>query len=135
MTVALGFVPSPEGRAAASRAIAEAALQGTTLIVVNASRGSAPAETTMASEGDLKALRAEADQAGVRLQTVQPPHDGSPAEQMLSVVESHKADLLVIGIRKRSAVGKLILGSTALTLLTHAHCAVLAVKAAETGGF
>ncbi|GER23296.1 universal stress protein [Zafaria cholistanensis] len=129
MTVMLGFVPSPEGRAAARFAIEEAVRRRTTLTVVNASRGQAPAEATMASHEELKVLQQMAKNAGIPVTTLQPAHGGSPAEQLLSAVESHSAEVLVIGLRRRSQVGKLILGSTALTLLSHAPCPVSAIKA------
>jgi nucleotide-binding universal stress UspA family protein len=52
-----------------------------------------------------------------------------PAEDLVAVAEEHGADLLVIGLRRRSPVGKLILGSQAQRVLLDAPCAVLAVKA------
>ena len=39
-----------------------------------------------------------------------------------------EADLCVIGVRRRSAVGKMLLGSNAHRILMDAPCAVLAVK-------
>ena len=39
------------------------------------------------------------------------------------------ADLIVIGLRKRSQVGKLVMGSNAQEILMAAACPVLAVKA------
>ena len=42
------------------------------------------------------------------------------------------ADLLVIGLRRRSRVGKLVLGSVSQELLLGSSTAVLAVKATET---
>jgi nucleotide-binding universal stress UspA family protein len=54
-----------------------------------------------------------------------------PAEDLINVAEEVNADLIVIGLRRRSPVGKLILGSNAQRILLDAPCPVLAVKAAE----
>ena len=51
------------------------------------------------------------------------------AEDLVSVAEAHDAELIVIGLRRRTPVGKLILGSNAQRVLLDAHCPVLAVKA------
>ena len=51
------------------------------------------------------------------------------AEQIVDIVRDTDASLLVIGIRHRTTIGKLIMGSTAQTLLLDCPCPVLAVKA------
>ena len=51
-----------------------------------------------------------------------------PAEDLIGIAESAGAELIVIGLRRRTPVGKLILGSNAQRILLDAHCPVLAVK-------
>ena len=53
----------------------------------------------------------------------------SAVSEIESMVDSLQISLLIIGLRKRSAVGKLILGSVAQDLLLSVSCPVLAVKA------
>jgi nucleotide-binding universal stress UspA family protein len=50
------------------------------------------------------------------------------AGTLLRLVESIDADLLVIGARRRSPVGKAFLGSVAQTLILEANLPVLVVK-------
>lgn len=57
----------------------------------------------------------------------------SPSEDVLEAVADDSADLVVIGLRRRSPVGKLLLGSNAQEILLKANCAVLAVKAFGDG--
>ncbi len=54
-----------------------------------------------------------------------------PAEDLINVAGEVSADFIVIGLRRRSRSGKLILGSNAQRILLDAPCPVLAVKAAE----
>lgn len=53
----------------------------------------------------------------------------SPGSQVLSLARDREADLIVIGVRRRSPVGKLVLGSASQEILLRAECPVLAVKA------
>ena len=52
-----------------------------------------------------------------------------PAEDLIAVAVEVDADFIVIGLRRRTPVGKLILGSNAQRILLEAPCPVLAVKA------
>ena len=56
-----------------------------------------------------------------------------PAEDLIEVAEEIHAELIVIGLRRRTPVGKLILGSNAQRILLDASCPVLAVKADRRG--
>ena len=48
-------------------------------------------------------------------------------EEIDSLVESLKVSVLIIGIRRRSPIGKLIMGSVAQELLMTISCPILAV--------
>ena len=50
------------------------------------------------------------------------------SEELIDAAESEAAEMLVIGLRKRSPLGKLVMGSTAQEVLLDAPCRVLAVK-------
>ncbi len=63
----------------------------------------------------------------------QAPDDLDPAEELISAAEATEAEFIVIGLRRRSPVGKLLLGSNAQRVLLDASCPVLAVKADPIG--
>ena len=130
-SVVVGYVPKPEGEAALSRAIDEAKLRGTELVVVNSHRGGQEfdGEAARKAESDLEAVRTRLDEAGVAYDLRQLVRGFEPAEDLISIAEASSAELIVIGLRRRSPVGKLILGSNAQRILLDAPCPVLAVKA------
>ena len=132
-TVVVGYVPKAEGEAALDKAIDEAKLRGTKLVVVNSHRGGHEfdAEAAREAERELDAVRTRLDASGVSYDLRQLVRGFEPAEDLISIAEANDAELIVIGLRRRSPVGKLILGSNAQRILLDAHCAVLAVKAGD----
>ena len=54
---------------------------------------------------------------------------GDLGDALLRLVDAVEADLLVIGARRRSPVGKALLGSVAQTVILEANLPVLVVKA------
>lgn len=132
MTVIVAFIPTPEGWAALAAAADTARRSGDRLVVVNSSRGDAYVDTRYAQDHHLDDLRALLDDAGVSYDVEQRMRGHDAADEVLDAVEHHGAGMLVIGIRHRSAVGKLFLGSTAQRILLEAPCPVLAVKAGQS---
>lgn len=130
-TVVVGYVPKPEGEAALAAGINEAKLRGSKLVVVNSHRGGQEFDgsAARAADDDLAAITARLDEAGVEHDIRQLVRGFEPAEDLISIAEANSAELLVIGLRRRSPVGKLILGSNAQRVLLDAPCPVLAVKA------
>jgi nucleotide-binding universal stress UspA family protein len=127
--VVVGYVPSPEGRAALQTGIAEARLRAARLVVVNTNSADAFGEDRFVTGDALSGLRSELDALDLETELRQPNSWDDVAENLDAVADEVEADLVVIGLRRRSAVGKLILGSAASRILLTAHHAVLAVKA------
>jgi len=127
--IVVGYLPSPEGIAAFERAKDEALLRSEPLIVVNTGQDGNYASPVFASPEDIDAIQAELNAAGISHEMLQPTTGHTAAEEILRVAEAQQAGLIVIGLRRRSPVGKLLLGSTAQQVLLDAPCAVLAVKA------
>jgi nucleotide-binding universal stress UspA family protein len=98
-------------------------------VVVNASRGDALVDPAFAAPEDVTEVRTLLDDTGVPHEIRQQPSGHEPADQVVDIADEVEAELIVIGMRRRSAVGKLLLGSTAQRILLDAHCPVLAVKA------
>jgi nucleotide-binding universal stress UspA family protein len=128
--VVVGYVAKPEGEAAVEQGIAEARLRNASLIVVNSHRGGRDfdADDSTRVDADLAALEAKLQASGLEYDVRQLVRGFEPAEDLISIAESSDADLIVIGLRRRTPVGKLILGSNAQRILLDAPCPVLAVK-------
>jgi nucleotide-binding universal stress UspA family protein len=58
--------------------------------------------------------------------------DGVVIDEILSFLETHPTDLLVLGSRGLSAAKRLLLGSVSTMMVTHAPCPVLVVRTGPT---
>ncbi|MEO3777012.1 universal stress protein [Micromonospora sp. B11E3] len=129
MTVLVGYVPSALGEAALRAAIEQARFRDEPLLVVNTSRGDAYVDPRLAQDHDLDRVARELTAAGVPHTIRQLVRGRDAAEEIVDIVEAEDVSLVVIGIRHRTPVGKLIMGSAAQEILLRVPCPVLAVKA------
>lgn len=130
MAVVVGYVPTAEGRAALRRAAEECARRRAPLVIVHSvGNRNADAEEAARQEAELQQVCADLEAQGVSSEIRRPTGKAEPAENLLSVAAQLSADVIVIGLRRRTPVGKLILGSNAQRILLDAPCPVLAVKA------
>lgn len=131
MKILVGYIPTPEGLAAVAWATSHAQLTGGQLTVLNTAKNGDYSDPQFASAQDVDALDTELTEKGIDHE-IKRPTDGLPAsESLVSTAREIDADLLVIGLRRRSPIGKLITGSSAQAILLDAPCAVVAVKAAS----
>ena len=116
--IVVGYSSKPEGRAALKRALAESEMRSAEVVVVHTS-----------TDTEVAALRTELVASGIPFQIKEAADALDPAEELITTAEARDAEFIVIGLRRRSPVGKLLLGSNAQRVLLDAACPVLAVKA------
>ena len=134
--IVVGYVDKPEGRAALRRAAEEAGRRGFPLILVQVAPDAtgAPVLSTVplpAGAADAE-LTATLTSIGIEHTVRDVPAGDDYADGLIAIAEEVAADMIVIGLRRRSPVGKLILGSNAQRILLDAPCPVLAVKAGSS---
>jgi nucleotide-binding universal stress UspA family protein len=128
MTIVVGYVPTPEGEAALARAGEEARLRAEKLVVVSSTRGESGVGPVYPQTSTLMRMVAALKGDGVEVEVEHRERSTDAADDILSVADAVKASLVVVGLKKRSAVGKLVLGSTAQTVMLRARCSVLGVR-------
>ncbi|MFG1932001.1 universal stress protein [Mycobacterium sp. NPDC048908] len=128
--IVIGYSADMFGRAALEHGIAEAKVRGTSLHVINSTPGNAYVDARFAQSGEIHNIEDQLTDCGVEYELSQPV-GVDPAEELLKAMDRPEAELLVIGIRHRSPVGKLLLGSVSQQLLLECPKPVLAVKPAE----
>jgi nucleotide-binding universal stress UspA family protein len=134
--IVVGHHRTPEGQAALDRAVELARQPGGELHLVglvplphNDDEVRAYERSRAEREKELEKVAETFRDDGLTCQVHVPNGVRRPADAILSVARIEGADLIVIGMRRRSRVGKLVLGSTAQEVLLDAECDVLSVKA------
>ncbi len=130
MTVVVAYSADALGRVALEHGIEQARLRGERLLVVNATRGDAYVDKQFASDEVLAEVGQRLEEADVDAEVVQEV----VADVAAGLVHAARgSDLLVVGVRQRSPVGKMLLGSVTQSVLLDADVPVLAVSALPTG--
>ncbi|MFT4085844.1 MAG: universal stress protein [Gordonia sp. (in: high G+C Gram-positive bacteria)] len=123
--IVVGYTAGSFGRACLEHGIAEAKLRDVELLVINAvseARGQ-----RMVDADEIAEIQSRLETSGVKF-AVRQPIGATPAEELLTAMDHPDAELLVIGMRRRTQVGKLLLGSTSQYLLVECSKPVLVVK-------
>jgi nucleotide-binding universal stress UspA family protein len=125
--IVVGYSADRFGDAALEHGIAEAKRRQTSLLVINSTPGEAYIDAHFAQPGRVTDIEERLQECGVDYELSQPVGVDT-VEELLKATGRDDAELLVIGIRHRSPVGKLLLGSTSQRLLLECPKPVLAVK-------
>lgn len=129
MTILVAYVPRPEGQAALDKGIEMAKRGNERLLVVNAGPGGSKEDPSVALGYDGERVEKLLAESGIDAEFKQFIRGETAVSEIEALVDSLNVSLLIIGLRKRSPVGKLIMGSVAQDLLLSVSCPVLAVKA------
>ena len=129
MTILLAYVSRPEGRAALNKAIEISKERNEPLLIVNASPGGPQEDASLVPAFEVEEIEAELAAKGIQAEFKQYVRGNNAVDEINDMVETRDISLLIIGLRKRTAVGKLLLGSVAQEILMTVSCPVLCVKA------
>ena len=129
MTILVAYVPRPEGQAALEKGIELARQNREQLIVVNVSAAGKDDESTLTTTQEEERVESLLRASGTDATFQKFVRGNTVLVEIEALIADHQISMLIIGIRKRTAVGKLILGSVARDILLSVACPVLAVKA------
>lgn len=148
MTILVAYVPRPEGRAALEQGIEMAKRLNEDLLVVNTDVGVKspppglfehamvnikedvnPDDDSVVPDADVARIERELAASGVTARFQRFARGKTTVEEIEALVASKNFSMVVIGLRKRSRVGKLFLGSIAQEILLSVQCPIMAVKA------
>lgn len=143
MPIVVGYTERPESEAALARGVEEARLRNCPLHIIQtladtvsesperAKRWAERLQEMRQAGHSLEAqLRAEGVDSHFQLLA---DSASAPGSALVGIARELEADLIVIGIRRRSPVGKLVLGSVSQDVILGADCPVLAVKPSGQG--
>ena len=85
-------------------------------------------EDIQKSERELKNLRTQFTKEGIACETHAIVSAVTPGEDLVQFATDNEIDEIVIGVRRRSKVGKLLFGSNAQYIILQAPCPVVSVK-------
>lgn len=129
MTILVAYVPRPEGQAALDKGLEIAARRREPLVVINTSLGGSQEDPSMADVLDVQRVEKLLDESDIDASFKQLVRGRNVVKELEEMVSSLPVSVLVIGLRKRTPVGKFFLGSVAQEILLTIPCPILAVKA------
>jgi nucleotide-binding universal stress UspA family protein len=127
MTILVAYSADDYGRAALDYGVSEAVREGERIVVVNVTRGDALVDARFAGSSDVATVEGRLEALPIEAEFRQ-AMDSDVAGEILDVASAVDPRLLVVGVRRRTPMGKLIMGSIAQRLILDAPCPVVAVK-------
>lgn len=130
MKILVGYENSNVANQALEVAIKHARAFNAQLIVVTSMKGGpeVPRKTFDLAEKTLERVKSAVKKKGVACDTRLSVQGLPPGEDLVEIAEKYDVEEIVIGVKRRSKVGKMIFGSNAQYMILKAPCPVVAVK-------
>ena len=130
MKVMVGYDGTDDARNALQLAVSHAkAYTGKVIAVASMNKGTeAELKAIGRMEEELEQIKGQVADMGVACETHLLIRGVTPGEDLVAYAQENNIDEIVIGIRRRSKVGKLVFGSNAQYVILHAPCPVTTVK-------
>lgn len=130
MKILIGYDGSQESRKALDIVKQYARILSAEAYVLTVVEGGAHAvrDVYQKAEEDLTFAKNSIAAEGIRCNAKLSAQGLEPGEDLLQFAAENAIDLIIIGIQKRSKVGKLLFGSNAQYVILNADCPVLTVK-------
>lgn len=130
MKILVGYDGSNAGKEALSVAVKHAKAFDAALYVVRSLYGGKDENSGEIEEAERDLAYAEelCGDKGIACETHLLIRGLSPGEDLLKFADDNDVEEIVIGVRRRSRVGKILFGSNARFLIMEAQCPVVAVK-------
>ena len=131
MTILVAYVARLEGEAVLDEGIEIAKRRDEHPLVVNDSPGGVKDDPSAVDAYSADRVQKMLQDSGLNAEFKQLVRGKNAVNEIVALVDAMTVSVLIIRLRKRSAVGKFIMGSVAQQLLLSVSCPVLAVKAGE----
>jgi len=128
MKILVGYDGSDSSKEALKLARKHAVAFGATVHVVTSMEKSPEMKQEDQALSELEAAKAMFAEKNVPCETHLLIRGVTPGEDIVDFANDKKIDEIIIGIVKRSKVGKLLMGSTAQTVILGANCPVISLR-------
>lgn len=130
MKIMVGFDGSKVSEAALDLAAKHAHSFGAQIVLVQSMVGGpdVPKRDFENNERELQFHQNEFKKKDIECESLLSVRGLEPGEDLTRLAKEHKVDEIIVGVRRRSKVGKLVFGSTAQYVILNAPCPVVTVK-------
>jgi nucleotide-binding universal stress UspA family protein len=129
MKILVGYDGSDLAKKALTLAVEHAKAFGAEVIhVLHSKVTDLPTKQHKLDEQDMDEVRRSVEKEGLLCETHLLICNMDPGQHLVKFATDHAIDEVVIGVKMRSKVGKLLMGSTAQRVILEATCPVVSVK-------